>query len=52
MQTQMTFETHGPAITNAAHDVDPALKRKNKLALMECIALIVLLMLAMFWPLL
>jgi hypothetical protein len=41
-----------PATIRLLHDVDPALKRKNKLALMECSALIVLLMLAMFWPLL
>jgi hypothetical protein len=47
----LIFDDH-PATIRLLDDVDPALKRKNKLALMECIALIVLLMLAMFWPLL
>jgi N-terminal TM domain of oligopeptide transport permease C len=32
-------------------DVDLALKRKNKLALVGCSILIILLILAMFWPL-
>jgi hypothetical protein len=44
----LIFDDH-PA-TIRLLDVDPALKRKNKLALVGCSALIVLL--AMFWPLL
>lgn len=47
----LIFDDH-PATIRLLDDVDPALKRKNKLALVECAALIVLLMLAMFWPLL
>jgi hypothetical protein len=45
------FDDH-PATIRLLHDVDLALKRENKLALVGCGALIVLLMLAMFWPLL
>jgi hypothetical protein len=47
----LIFDDH-PTTIRLLGDVGPALKRKNKLALMECIALIVLQMLAMFWPLL
>jgi hypothetical protein len=47
----LIFDDH-PATIRLLDDVDPALKRKNKLALVGCSALIVLLMLAMFWPLL
>ncbi len=47
----LIFDDH-PATIRLLDDVDLALKRKNKLALVVCSALIVLLMLAMFWPLL
>ena len=47
----LIFDDH-PATIRLLDDVDPALKRKTKLALVECGALIVLLMLAIFWPLL
>ena len=47
----LIFDDH-PATIRLLDDVDLALKRKNKLALVGCSALIVLLMLAMFWPLL
>ena len=47
----LIFDDH-PATIRLLDDVDPALKRKNELALVACGALIVLLMLAMFWPLL
>jgi hypothetical protein len=47
----LIFDDH-PATIRLLDDVDPALKRKNKLALVGCSALIVLLILAMFWPLL
>jgi hypothetical protein len=41
-----------PATIRLLEGVDLAQKRKNKLALVEFSALIVLLLLAMFWPLL
>jgi hypothetical protein len=41
-----------PATIRLLANVDLAQKRENKLALVGCSALIVLLMLAMFWPLL
>lgn len=47
----LIFDDH-PATIRLLDDVDLAQKRKNKLALVECSALIVLLMLAMFWTLL
>ena len=47
----LIFDDH-PATIRLLEDVEVALKRKNKLALVGCSALIVLLMLAMFWPLL
>jgi hypothetical protein len=47
----LIFDDH-PATIRLLDDVETALKRKDKLALVECGALIVLLMLAMFWPLL
>ena len=47
----LIFDDH-PATIRLLADVDLAQKRKNKLALVKCGALIVLLMLAMFWPLL
>ena len=47
----LIFDDH-PATIRSLDDVDRAQKRKNKLALVEFSALIVLLMLAMFWPLL
>jgi hypothetical protein len=47
----LIFDDH-PATIRLLDDVDLALKRKNKLALVEFSALIVLLLLAMFWPLL
>jgi len=47
----LIFDDHTATI-RLLDDVDPALKRKTKLALVECGALIVLLILAMFWPLL
>jgi hypothetical protein len=47
----LIFDDH-PATIRLLDDVDLAQKRKNKLALAGCGALIVLLMLAMFWPLL
>jgi hypothetical protein len=47
----LIFDDH-PATIHLLDDVDLALKRKNKLALVGCGAVIVLLMLAMFWPLL
>ena len=47
----LIFDDH-PATIRLLDDVDLALKRENKLALVEFSALIVLLILAMFWPLL
>lgn len=47
----LIFDDH-PATIRLLDDVDLALKRKYKLALVGCSALIVLLMLAVFWPLL
>ena len=47
----LIFDDH-PATIRLLDDVDLAQKRENKLALVEFSALIVLLMLAMFWPLL
>ena len=47
----LIFDDH-PATIRLLHDVDLALKGQHKLALVGCSALIVLLMLAMFWPLL
>ena len=47
----LIFDDH-PATIRLLDDVDRAQKRKNKLALLKVGALIVLLMLAMFWPLL
>ena len=47
----LIFDDH-PATIRLLDDVDRAQKRKNKLALVEFSALIVLLLLAMFWPLL
>jgi hypothetical protein len=47
----LVFDDH-PATIRLLEDVDLALKRKNKLALVGCSALIVLLMLAILWPLL
>ena len=41
-----------PATIRLLEDIDLAPKWKSKLALVGCSALIVLLMLAMFWPLL
>ena len=47
----LIFDDH-PATIRSLDDVDLALKRQNKIALVECGVLIVLLILAMFWPLL
>jgi hypothetical protein len=47
----LIFDDH-PATIRLLDDVDRAQKRENKLALVEFSALIVLLLLAMFWPLL
>jgi hypothetical protein len=47
----LIFDDH-PATIRLLDDVDLAQKRQNKIALVECGALIVLLILAMFWPLL
>jgi hypothetical protein len=47
----LIFDDH-PATIRLLNDVDRAQKRQNKIALVECGALIVLLILAMFWPLL
>jgi hypothetical protein len=47
----LIFDDH-PATIRLLDDIDHALMRKNKLALAAYSALIVLLMLAMFWPLL
>jgi len=47
----LIFDNH-PETIRLMDDVDLALKRKNKLALVGCSILIVLLILAMFWPLL
>jgi hypothetical protein len=47
----LIFDDH-PATIRLLDELDRELKRKNKLALVVCTALIVLLMLAMFWPLL
>lgn len=47
----LMFDDH-PATIRVLDDVDRAQKRQNILALVGCSALIVLLMLAMFWPLL
>ncbi len=46
----LIFDDHLATI-RLLSDVDAALKRKNKLALVECGAVFLLLMLAMFWPL-
>ena len=47
----LIFDDH-PATIRLLDDLDRAQKRKNKFALAELSALIVLLLLAMFWPLL
>lgn len=47
----LIFDDH-PATIRLLNDVDRAQKRENKLAIVEFSALIVLLLLAMFWPLL
>jgi hypothetical protein len=47
----LIFDDH-PATIRLLDDIDRAQKRKNKVALVEFSALIVLLLLAMFWPLL
>jgi hypothetical protein len=47
----LIFDDH-PATIRLLNDVDLAQKRENKLALVGFSALVVLLMLAMFWPLL
>ena len=47
----LIFDDH-PATIRLLDELDPAQKRKDKLALVVFSALIVLLMLAMFWPLL
>lgn len=47
----LIFDDH-PATIRLLDDVDRAQKRGNKLALVKFSALIVLLLLAMFWPLL
>ena len=47
----LIFDDH-PATIRLLGDVDLAPQRENKLALVGCSALIVLLILAMFWPLL
>ena len=47
----LIFDDH-PATIRLLDEVDRAQKRENKLALVEFSALIVLLILAMFWPLL
>jgi hypothetical protein len=47
----LIFDDH-PATIRLLDDLNRAQMRKNKLALVGCSALIVLLMLAMFWPLL
>jgi hypothetical protein len=47
----LIFDDH-PATIRLLDDADVAVKREHKLALAICSALIVLLMLAMFWPLL
>ena len=47
----LIFDDH-PATIRLLDDVDRAQKRENKLALVEFTALIVLLLLAMFWRLL
>ncbi len=47
----LIFDDH-PATIRLLDDLDRAQKRKNKFALVELSALIVLLLLAMFWPLL
>jgi hypothetical protein len=47
----LIFDDH-PETIRLLDDFDLALKRKNKLALVGCSILIVLLILAMFWPLL
>jgi hypothetical protein len=47
----LIFDDH-PETIRLLDDVDLALKRKNKLTLVGCSILIVLLILAMFWPLL
>ena len=46
----LIFDDH-PATIRLLADVDPTEKRKDKLALVAFIALIGLLILAMFWPL-
>jgi hypothetical protein len=46
----LIFDDH-PATIRLLDDVDPAEKRKDRLALMAFSALIGLLILAMFWPL-
>jgi hypothetical protein len=47
----LIFDDH-PATIRLLDDLNRAQKRKNKLSLVGCSALIVLLILAMFWPLL
>jgi len=47
----MIFDDH-PTTIRLSDDIDLALKRKNKLPLLGCSILIILLILAMFWPLL
>jgi hypothetical protein len=47
----LIFDDH-PATIRLLDEVDRVQKRKDKLALVQCGALIVVLILAMFWPLL
>ena len=47
----LIFDDH-PATIRLLNDLDRAQKRENKLALVQFNALVVLLMLAIFWPLL
>jgi hypothetical protein len=51
IRSVLIFDDH-PATIRLLDDVDRAQKRENKLALVKFSALIVLLLLAMFWPLL
>jgi len=47
----LIFDDH-PATIRLLDEIERAQRRESKLALAVCSALIVLLMLAMFWPLL
>jgi hypothetical protein len=47
----LIFDDH-PATIRLLDDVDLAQRRENKMALVGCSILIILLMLGMFWPLL